>query len=65
MINIGYIRSEYDNCIYHRKVSDDFYIFLLLYVDDMLIACNHLIEINKVKAQLSGGFEMKDLGLAK
>ena len=65
MINIGYIRSEYDSCVYHRKLSDGSYIYLLLYVDDMLIACKYPTEINKVKAQLSGEFEMKDLGLAK
>nr|KYP64770.1 hypothetical protein KK1_019376 [Cajanus cajan] len=31
----------------------------------MLIACKYPTEINKVKAQLSGEFEMKDLGLTR
>lgn len=39
--------------------------YFLLYVDDMLIAAKSMVEINKVKTQLSGEFEMKDLGAAK
>uniref|UniRef100_A0A2N9EX70 Reverse transcriptase Ty1/copia-type domain-containing protein n=1 Tax=Fagus sylvatica TaxID=28930 RepID=A0A2N9EX70_FAGSY len=65
MIGHGYSRSEYDNCVYHRKLSDDSLVYLLLYVDDMLIAAKNLVEINKLKTQLSGEFEMKDLGAAK
>ena len=65
MIDIRYIKSEYDSCVYHTKLFDNTYIYLLLYVDDMLIACKHPNEINKVKTQLSGEFEMKDLGPAK
>ena len=65
MIGHGYSRSEYDNCVYHRKLSDGSFVYLLLYVDDMLIAVNNLVEINRLKTQLSGEFEMKDLGAAK
>lgn len=35
---------------------------LLLYVDDILIASNFKLEINKVKGELNREFEMKDLG---
>ena len=37
---------------------------MLLYVDDMLIACNQKEEIKKLKVELSTEFEMKDLGAA-
>ncbi|CAM8962827.1 unnamed protein product [Rhodiola kirilowii] len=40
-------------------------IYLLLYVDDMLIVCKDLSAINDLKFQLSTNFEMKDLGSAK
>ncbi|TXG68420.1 hypothetical protein EZV62_003355 [Acer yangbiense] len=40
-------------------------VFLLLYVDDMLIASSDITEIRKLKGQLSMEFEMKDLGAAK
>ena len=39
--------------------------FLLLYVDDMLIASKDKGEIQKLKQQLGSEFEMKDLGPAK
>ncbi|GFZ06430.1 hypothetical protein Acr_18g0006000 [Actinidia rufa] len=42
-----------------------FMIYLLLYVDDMLIASKSKVEIDILKAQLSQEFEMKDLGKAK
>ncbi|KAH9680944.1 hypothetical protein KPL71_026750 [Citrus sinensis] len=40
-------------------------IYLLLYIDDMLIACKEMEFINELKQQLSNTFEMKDLGAAK
>ena len=40
-------------------------IYLLLYVDDMLIASKSKVEIDRFKAQLSQEFEMKDLGDTK
>jgi hypothetical protein len=65
MIEHGYSGSEYDNCVYHRKLSDGSLVYLLLYVDDMFIATKNLVEINRLKTQLSGEFEMKDLGATK
>ena len=41
------------------------FFFLLLYVDDMLIAAKSMIEDNKLKSLLSKAFDMKDLGVAK
>uniref|UniRef100_A0A803QIL4 Reverse transcriptase Ty1/copia-type domain-containing protein n=1 Tax=Cannabis sativa TaxID=3483 RepID=A0A803QIL4_CANSA len=58
----GYKKSTYDNCVY---VKNKAIVYLLLYVDDMLIACNDIQEINKIEAMLNKEFEMKDLGLAK
>ena len=65
MIGHGYSRSEYDNCEYHRKLSYGSFVYLLLYVDDMLIKAKNLVEINRLKIQLSGEFEMKELGATK
>ena len=38
MIGKKYTRSKYDHCVYLRKLQDRSYIYVLLYVDDMLIA---------------------------
>ena len=38
MIGQGYTCSWYDNCVYFRQFSCDSFVYLLLYVDDMLMA---------------------------
>jgi hypothetical protein len=64
MIANGFKMSLYDSCVYIKFV-DGSPIYLLLYVDDMLIALKSKIDIANLKAQLSSKFEMKDLGAAK
>lgn len=39
--------------------------YLLLYVDDMLVATLNMADIKKVKDQLNSEFEIKDFGTAK
>ena len=51
--------------MYTSKIFNGIFIILVLYVDDMLIARKSMEEINRLKAQLSRTFEMKDLGAAK
>ncbi|KAG8472856.1 hypothetical protein CXB51_034830 [Gossypium anomalum] len=58
-------RSSFDSGVYFKKNSDGSFVYLLLYIDDMLIAAKDKGEIRKVKAQLSEEFKMKDLGPAK
>ncbi|KAH9770981.1 hypothetical protein KPL71_012549 [Citrus sinensis] len=65
MLENSFQRCHFDCCVYHKDVGDDKEIYLLLYVDDMLIACKHMDQINKLKQQLGGSFDMKDLGEAK
>lgn len=45
---------------YSRELSNVTFIFLLLYVDDMLMATKSMVKINKLDAQLAEEFEMKD-----
>ena len=48
-----------------KSLDDGSSIFLLLYVDDILIATKSISEINKLKTLLSREFDRKDLGAAK
>ena len=57
-----YTRNKFDHCVYFRKLKEAAFIYLLLYIDDMLIASKSKDEIEKLKTQLSQEFEMKDLG---
>ena len=65
MVKLGYTRSSYDCCVYYNRLKDDLFIYLVLYVDDMLIAAKKKYDIQKLKGLLSAEFEMKDLGAAR
>ncbi|CAL0304779.1 unnamed protein product [Lupinus luteus] len=65
MIGQGYCRSQFDDCIYFQKFPNESFIYLLLYVDDMLIASRDKSLIRKLKIQLNNEFEMKELGATK
>uniref|UniRef100_A0A803PF03 Reverse transcriptase Ty1/copia-type domain-containing protein n=1 Tax=Cannabis sativa TaxID=3483 RepID=A0A803PF03_CANSA len=60
---IGFKRSSYDGCVYVKNSRD--LVYLLLYVDDMLIESKLIREINKVKQALRKKFDMKDLRSTK
>ena len=61
MCGRGYTRSLYDPCVYFRKLPSGEYLYLLLYVDDILIIFKSRSSIDKLKVQLSFEFKMKDL----
>ncbi|KAF3652737.1 hypothetical protein FXO38_15954 [Capsicum annuum] len=49
----------------HTCYIDSSFMYLLLYIDDILIVAKDMREIIKVKAYLSKEFEIKDLGATK
>ena len=65
MIKNNFYRSKFDNCVYYKECLGRIMIYLLLYVDDILISCESLDEIDKLKQKLNGEFDMKNLGPAK
>ncbi|GJR37376.1 retrovirus-related pol polyprotein from transposon TNT 1-94 [Tanacetum coccineum] len=65
MLSNGFKRSSYDSCVYYRSYASREYIYLLLYVDDMLIACKSKAEIRSTKSLLKKEFDMKELGEEK
>ena len=65
MLSKGYHKSNFDHCVYFKKIRNGMYIYLLIYVGDMLIAYCDKVEIQKLKTILKTEFDMKDLGAAK
>ncbi|KAE8680428.1 putative Double Clp-N motif-containing P-loop nucleoside triphosphate hydrolases superfamily protein [Hibiscus syriacus] len=59
---LGYNRLNADPCAYLKRSSDNDFVILLLYMDDMLVAGPNKDHIEELKAQLAREFEMKDLG---
>nr|GEX04956.1 retrovirus-related Pol polyprotein from transposon TNT 1-94 [Tanacetum cinerariifolium] len=62
LINNGFSRNSYDSYVYFKEFVPRMYIYLLLYVDDMLIACKSKSEIEYTKGLLRKEFDMKELG---
>lgn len=59
------MKTTFDHYVFIQKFSNDDFIILLLYVDDMLIVGRNASRIDRLKKQLSKSFTMKDLGQAK
>nr|KYP58990.1 Retrovirus-related Pol polyprotein from transposon TNT 1-94 [Cajanus cajan] len=59
----GFEANLVDDCIYHKFYGSK-YIFLVLYVDDILLANNDIDILHETKRFLAKNFDMKDLGNA-
>ena len=59
----GFIKNEEEACVY-KKVSGSSVVFLILYVDDILLIGNNIPMLESVKTSLKNSFSMKDLGEA-
>ena len=64
MFSQSYKRSEIDHCLYTKQAKDGSLLILILYVDDMLIASRHMVEISALKSKMAKVFDMKDMGEA-
>lgn len=61
---LGFVRSNYDHCLFVNNTNKD-PVYILIFVDDLLICCKDKIKIIEVKASLMKRFAMKDLGKIK
>lgn len=52
MIKQGFSRSKHESCVNFSKLKDNSYIYLLIYVDNMLIAYNNQADNQKLKLLL-------------
>ena len=59
----GFIKNEEEPCVY-KKASGSALVFLVLYVDDILLIGNNIQMLETVKSSLKKSFSMKDLGEA-
>ena len=59
----GFIQNPDESCVY-KFIKDKRVVFLILYVDDILLIGNNIELLSDVKAWLAEQFQMKDLGEA-
>lgn len=64
MTDLGFTRNRYDFCLYFRLIKNTA-IYVLLFVDDLLICCKNMSVINVLKQKMFSRFKMKDLGKIK
>jgi hypothetical protein len=57
--------NPFDNSVYSKKLPNVSFVYLLRFVDDMLIVAQNKVEIDGLKTLLSSKFKMKDLGTIK
>ena len=59
----GFEQNVDEPCVY-KCIDNKKVVFLVLYVDDILLICNDLEKLSNVKKWLAEQFQMKDLGEA-
>ena len=61
--SFGFEQNPDESCVY-KRCNGNVVIFLVLYVDDILLIGNDVGVLSSVKVWLSSQFDMKDLGEA-
>jgi hypothetical protein len=60
---LGFIKNVEEPCVY-KMVSGSIVVFMVLYVDDILLIKNNIPMMEVIKSSLKKSFSMKDLGEA-
>ena len=60
LYQIGFKMSKFDNSLYIQSDTGG-QVFILIYVDDLIIGGEHLADIDHIKKLLSNRFELKDM----
>jgi hypothetical protein len=55
----GFIKNVEEPCVY-KKVSRSIVVFMVLYVDDILLIRNDILMMEVIKSSLRKSFSMKD-----
>jgi Reverse transcriptase (RNA-dependent DNA polymerase)/gag-polypeptide of LTR copia-type len=64
LTKLNFTQSKQDNCLYVCHVTDDI-CYLIIHVDDILIAAKNISTIESLTKQITKSFELKSLGKAK
>lgn len=60
ILKLGFDRSMHDSCLYIKR-DEHHIMYLLIYVDDLLLIGNNIDDIKHIKTSMSNVFEMKDM----
>jgi hypothetical protein len=60
----GFIKNVEEPCVY-KKVSESIVIFLVLYVDDILLIENDILIMEAIKSSLKKSLSIRLIGLSQ
>ena len=63
--SVGFSKSDEDHYLFTKTAQDGSPVFLIIYVDDMLLSGRHTGELTELVRKLQLKFAMKDLGPAR
>lgn len=65
MHKLKFHKYEFDTCVYHKREINGNVIYLLLYIDDILLENKDMSDVLHFKRLLKLEFGIKDLEIAK
>lgn len=64
LVEADFTQSKVDQCLYSRNTKED-WCYVLIYVDDIVVACKTRDQIEEIETILSRKYEIKNLGRIK
>ena len=61
----GYVQSQVDLTMFYKHSSERRVTILIVYVDDIILTKDDVVELDRLKKALACEFEIKDLGPLK
>ena len=68
LAELNFIQCRADPCVFLRRPgqgAEGSLIYIVLYVDDLLVGCEHDEEVDNISRELSAHFSLKSLGAAR
>ena len=62
LLKAGYNQGQGDHTMFIRHSQNGKIAILIVYVDDIILTGDDVLEMNRLKTSLSSTFEIKDLG---
>lgn len=65
MLGLGFKQSKIEPCLYQKQLEGNATLVVVIYVDDIFVFGNSVVEKQKLKTALLKKFKVKDLGAAR
>lgn len=62
LLKLGFQQSESDSCLFMKRLASGKWIYLLIYVDDMIVVCEDSEQITHLEKELQREFDISTLG---